>query len=318
LQASSEVEAAAAVMTLPMTGDMTGGSFQIEGRPKAADWVDTMVQYNISTPSFFRTMGVPLLRGRDFDERDSATSLPVAVINDTLARQFFPNEDPIGRRFKDDYDGKWRTIVGVVGSFKHQQPMHNPFATVSRPYAQSPAGSMWITVRTKGDPAKLGATIREVVRSLDRGVPILRLRTMRQVVVDSLSEPRLMAAFLLGFAAFALLLAAIGIYGITAYSVTQRVHEMGLRLALGASHREVLWIVLRKGAVLAGLGVAFGIPVALALSRVMGSLLYGMSSRDLSVFAGVPVVLLSVALAASYLPARRATKVDPMVALRYE
>jgi len=318
LRTSPGINAAAAVGTLPMTGGMTGGSFQIEGRPKASDWVDTMVQYNTSTPGFFRAMGIPILRGRDFDERDTAASLPVALINDRLARQFFPNEDPIGHRFKDDYNGKWETITGVVGSFKHQQPMRAPMPMVYRPHSQSPSSSMWITVRTTGDPEKLAATVRGAVRELDRDLPILKLRTMRQVVADSLSEPRLLTGFLGAFAGFALVLTAIGVYGITAYSVSQRMHEMGIRVALGASYADLLRLILRRGALLAGVGVVISIPAALAMSRVMGSLLYGISPRDLTVFVAVPAVLVAVALAASYVPARRAAKVDPMVALRYE
>ena len=319
LRAAPGADPAAATDTLPMTEVGYGGGFQIEGRPKPADWVSTLVNYNGSTPGYFRAMGIPLLRGRDFDDRDTGASSPVAIINDTLARQFFPHEDPIGHRFKDDYGGQWRTIVGVVGSYKNLQPMNPPLPMVFRPLAQTSfGGEEWVVVRTSGDPAKLAATARAAVRSLDRDLPITKLRTMRQVVADSLSEPRLMTSFVAGFALFALLLAVIGIYGITTYSVEQRMHEMGIRVALGASQNDVLGLVLRKGALLAGIGAAMGIPVALALSHVMGSFLYGISPRDLVVFGGVPVLLLAVALAATYLPARRAAKVDPMVALRYE
>jgi predicted permease len=318
LRAAPGVDAAAAVMTLPMTAGMTGGSFQIEGRPKAPDWVDTLVQYNTSSPGFFRTMGIPVLRGRDFDEHDIASSLPVAIINDRLAKQFFPNEDPVGHKFRDDYDGKWRTIVGIVGSFKSQQPINPAAPCVFRPLTQSANRFMWFTLRTTGDPARLAVTARAVVRGLDRDIPVMQLRTMRQVVADSLSEPRMMASLLGGFAAFALLLAAMGIYGIVAYSVRQRMHELGIRAALGATYSNLLSLVLRQGALLAGIGILVGIPAALAVSQVLGSLLYGISPQDMMVFIGVPLCLAFVALVASYLPARRATKVDPMVALRYE
>ncbi|HMD96446.1 MAG TPA: ABC transporter permease [Terriglobia bacterium] len=318
LRTAPGVDAAAAVMTLPMTGGMTGGKLEIEGRPKPEDWQATLVQYNTSTPGFFRAMGIPVVRGRDFDERDTAAALPVAVINHTLARQFFPHEDPIGHRFKDEYDGHWRTIVGVVGSYKSQQPMKPPMPGVYRPHAQSPASVMWVALRTTGDPAKLAAIVRGQVQTLDRDVPILKLRTMRQVVSDSVSQSRLMTAFLAGFAGFALVLAAIGIYGITAYSVTQRLHEIGIRVALGASRRDVFELVVSRGALLAGAGVAVGIPAALAITRFIGSLLYGVSPRDVTVFISIPAVLVLVTLAASYIPGRRAAKVDPMVALRYE
>ena len=319
LHAFPGAEAAAAVDTLPMNELGYGARFEIEGRPQASDRSTTLVSYNGSTPGYFRAMGIPLLHGRDFEDSDTRASLPVAIINDTLARQFFPDEDPIGHVFRDEYGGKRRTIVGVVGSYKNGQPMNPPLPMVFRPLAQTSfAGEEGVVVRTSGDPAKLVATVRAAVRSLDRDLPIIKLRTMRQVVADSLSEPRLVTWFVAGFALFALVLAVIGIYGITAYSVQQRMHELGIRVALGASQGDVLGLVLRKGALLAACGAAIGIPVALALSRVMGSFLYGISPRDFVVFGGVPVLLLLVSLAATYLPARRAAKVDPMVALRYE
>ncbi|HUJ31186.1 MAG TPA: ABC transporter permease [Candidatus Acidoferrum sp.] len=318
LKRAPGVDAAAAVGTLPMTSGMTGGSFEIEGRPKPADWVDTLVQYNTVTPGYFRAAGIPSLRGRDFDERDTAVSEPVAIINDALARQFFPNEDPVGHRFKDDYDGSRRTIIGVVGSIKNQQPMNPPMPGFYAPYPQKAWSDMWLTVRATGDPAKLAALARGAVHDLDPDIPVLKIRTMPQVVADSLSEPMLLTSFLAGFAGFALALAAIGIYGIVAYSVSQRMREMGIRVALGASRGTILALILRRGAVLAGVGVALGVPLALAMSRLMGSLLYGISPRDLTVFVGVPILLFAVALAACLIPARRAMRVDPIVALRCE
>lgn len=312
------VEGAAAVGTLPMTGGETGGRFEIEGRPKPADWVDTMVQYNAVTPGYFRTMGIPLLRGRDFDERDTDTSMPVAIINDTLARQFFPEDDPIGQRFRDDYDGHWRTIVGIAGSVKNKQPAKPPIPGLYAPHAQKAWSWLTVVARTQNDPVKLAATARGIVRAADADLLISRMRTMDEVVADSMAEPELLASFVGGFAGFALLLAAIGIYGLMAYSVSQRIHEMGIRMALGAERSDILSLVLRRGAVLAGSGIALGIPIALAASRMMGALLYGISSRDVVVYAVVPLVLVAVSLAASYVPAHRAMRVDPITALRHE
>jgi predicted permease len=318
LKNSAGVEAAAGVMTLPMTGGMTGGAFQVEGRPKAPDWVDTLVQYNVSTPGYFGAMGIPILRGRDFNEQDNGASLPVAIVNDALARQYFPKEDPIGRRYRDDYDGKWRTIVGVAANIQNQQPTKPPVPGVYAPHAQWPSNSMWITVRGRGDAAQSTATARAAVRELDGDLPLLKIRTMREVVGDSLTESRLVASLLSGFAVFALLLAGIGIYGIVDYSVRQRRREMGIRMALGATYGNVVALVVRKGTLPAVAGVAVGVPAALAGAGVIRAMLYGTSPRDLAVFMGVPAVLLLVALGASYLPARRAAKVDSMAALRCE
>jgi len=320
LKNSPGVEAAAGVMTLPMTGGVTGGAFQVEGRAKAPDWVDTLVQYNASTPGYFGTMGIPILRGRDFNEQDNEAGLPVAIVNDALARQYFPNEDPIRHRYRDDpaYGGQWRTIVGVAANIQHQQPTKPPMPGVYLPHAQWPANSMWITVRGRGDAAQLAETARTAVRGLDGDLPLLKIRTMREVVGDSLAESRLAASLLSGFAVFALLLAAIGIYGIVDYSVRQRRREMGIRMALGATYGDVVALVVRKGALPAVAGVVVGVPLALAGAGVIRAMLYGTSPRDLTVFLGVPALLLVVALGASYLPARRAAKVDSMAALRCE
>ncbi len=318
LGSSPGVDCAALVDTLPMTSGMTGGSFEVEGRVKASDWVDTMVQYNGSTPGFYRVFGIPFLQGRDFADSDTASSPPVAIVNRTLAARFFPYESPIGRRVRDSYDGKWRTIVGVVDSYKHQMPTGAPVAQVFRPLAQTDLGWEWIALRTHGDPERLAGVVRAVVRTASPDAPIMQLRTMRQVVSDSLAQPRSMTELISGFAAFALLLAAIGIYGLVAYSVRQRLHEIGVRIALGASRGDVLRLIVRRGAGLSLLGILVGTPAALAASRVISSLLYGISPLDVMVYVSVPAVLILVALAASYLPARKAARVDPSMALRYE
>jgi putative ABC transport system permease protein len=310
------VDGVGAVGTLPMTTQYSGGAFQIEGRPKPADWMDMTAQLNISTPGYFSTMGIRLLRGRDFDDRDGTNSLPVTIINDTLARRYFPAEDPIGLRI--NWGGKSHTIVGVVSGISHQQPMRPPMPMVYTPFAQEPGPYMWITVHTTGDPANVAAAARGIVHNLDADIMLLNIRTMQKVVADSLSQSALMAWFLAGFAVFALLLAAVGIYGVTSYSVTQRTHEMGIRMALGASRGSVVRLVLRRGVWLASAGAILGLPVALVLSRVVASLLFGIGPRDLTVFAAMPVALVLVALAACYIPARRAMKVDPIVSLKCE
>ena len=206
----------------------------------------------------------------------------------------------------------------VTGSVKHQQPMRSPVPQIFFPHAQWTGGRMWITLRTSGDPTKIVVAVRGVVRSLDGTLPLLNLRTMEQVIADSLSEPRLLASCLASFAGFAIALASMGIYGLIAYAVAQRTHEFGVRIALGASCGKVLWIVIRKGALLAVAGALIGVPPALAASKWMGSLLYGMSARDPTVFMVMPAALIVVALAASYLPARGAGRVNPVEALRQE
>jgi putative ABC transport system permease protein len=242
----------------------------------------------------------------------------VAIINDTLAARFFPGEDPIGHRFRDDYDGKWRTIVGLVASYKDQRPMNRPAAQVYRPLAQTGFGFQWITLRADGDPKALAGLIRSIVREIDPDVPVMQLRPMRQVVTESLSEPRMMTRLVGGFAAFALLLAAMGLYGVVAYSVRQRWHEMGIRIALGASHGDVLALVVRKGTQLALTGVILGTPLAYVATRSLRSLLYGITPHDPIVFISAPALMMFVALAASYLPARRAARANPMAILRHE
>lgn len=318
LQSTPGVDSAAAVDTLPLTGDLEGGAFLLDDRPKPPDWRNRMVQYNASTPGYFRIMGIPVLRGRDFDDRDTATSTPVGIVNDTLARQYFPGQDPIGRKYRDDYDGSWRTIVGVVGSIAHQQPTAPPMPGVYAPEAQWPSRWLWIAVRARGNPAAIAAGVRATVRRMDSGLPLVKLRTMQQVRADSLSTASLLMQLLAAFSLFALLLDAVGIYGLVDYAARQHTHEMGVRLALGASRRAVFQLTLRGGMRSAAAGVVLGLPLALAVSGVLRAMLYGISPRDALVFAGVPCVLLAVAFCASFLPARRAATVDPVVALHYE
>jgi putative ABC transport system permease protein len=262
-------------------------------------------------------MGISLKRGRDFDEHDTASAAPVIIVNDVLASRYFRDEDPVGHRIR--FGGSmWRTITGVAGSVKHQRPTREPVPMIYLPYAQAPSRNMWIAVRTSGDPARLTGVLRATVHAMDSDVLLEEMRTMQQVIEDSLVERKMMAALVAGFAWFALVLATIGIYGVIAYSVSQRTHEIGVRVALGATAQGVVALVLKRGAGLAALGIAIGVPAAWALSRFLASLLYGISPRDVTVFAGVPLLHLAVALAASYIPARRAAKVDPVIALRIE
>jgi predicted permease len=277
-----------------------------------------MVQYNIATPGFFATMGVPILRGRDFDEHDTETSQPVGIVNEALVRRYFPDQDPIGHRYHDDYTGQWRTIVGVVASIKNQKPMNPPVPGVYAPHTQSSQHRMWITVRGRGEEAQFIAIARSAVYGLDNQLVMGSIRTMRQVVDDSLSGETVVVWCLNGFAGFSLLLAAIGIYGIVEYSAKQRTHEMGVRFALGATYSNLLRLALREGLVPVIAGLFIGVPAALVSVRLLRSLLAGVSSFDSTVLLCVPITLILIAFIASLLPARRSAGVNPINALRSE
>jgi putative ABC transport system permease protein len=271
-------------------------------------------------------MGIPILKGRPFTNEDNSDqSTKVVMINATLARRFFSDVDPIGSRIclgEDCSKGPWLAVVGVVGDSALQSLTDPRFPQVFSPHAQGVeggvAGNMVLALRTDREPLTLAATVRDQVRELDKDQSVADIRTLEQVVNESLAQPRLNTLLLAAFAAIALLLASIGIYGVLSYSVTQRTHEIGIRLALGAERAEVLKLVIKQGMTLTLTGGAIGLVGALILTRLMSSLLYGIQPTDPPTFLVVFLVLVGVAIGASYIPARRATKVDPMVALRHE
>lgn len=304
------VTGAGAVDPLPMSREYSGGGFTIEGRPPVT-WRDMHTQYCDAMPQYFRTIGIPVLLGREFEAADSTGS--VVLINNALAKRFFAGENPLGQRITD-----YGTIVGVVGDVRHNGPAREADAQIYSSAAAQPARTMSIVVRTSGDPLKLAPLVRQQVRALDRDLPIDRLKPMNDVISESIADVRLITALIGGFAIFALALAAIGMYGVIAYSVSQRQHEIGIRIALGASPGHVLALVLARAALLALAGIVIGVPVALAAVRLLASFLYGVSPRDAGIFVTVPLLLLAVTLLASYLPARHATKIDPLDALRAE
>ena len=304
------VAGAAAVSPLPMSREYSGGGFIIEGRPTPANWRDMAAQYWQATPRYFRTMGIPVVLGREFENSDGPAG-PVVLVNNALARRFFPGENPVGHRIV-----RLGKIVGVVGDIRHKGPASEPDPQIYYPFALRPPRSLSVAVGTTGNPLESASLVRQQVRELDGDLPIDRLKPMADVVSESISEMRLVTTVVGGFAAFALVLAAIGLYGMIAYSVSRRQHEIGIRIALGASRRHVLALVLSRGALLSAARIAIGIPAALAASRLMASVLYGIGPHDLTVFTAVPALLLLVALLASYLPARRAADVDPLASLR--
>lgn len=312
------VVAAGGVNGLPMTGGGADGQFLIDNNPALKGYGE----FRIATPGYFGAMGIQLLRGRLLADSDSPDAQHAAVISNALARQYWPNEDPIGKRIQyGNMDGDMRLlrIVGVVSDVREFGLDANPRPTVYAHYLQRPrqAWSFTIVTRAQGDPAALIPTLRTTLQSLSRDVPA-EFRTLAQVFSSSLDNRRFSLVLFGVFAVVALLLAALGIYGVTSYAVTQRTPELGVRIALGAQGRDILRLVIGQGMKVVLIGVALGLAGAFALTRLIANLLFAMSATDPLTFAGIAVLLLFVALLACYVPAQRATRVDPMVALRHE
>lgn len=300
-------------------------NFMVEGQVLRRNQSAPVGPVLMVNDTFFATLGVPLVRGRVFDERDEAGRDETVIINETLARRFYPGVDPIGRRFKIGGperpigpNNKWKTVVGVVGDIKYSGLDTPAEPTYYLPYRQSPFDQQFVVVRTAGDPAALAPSIKQVVASLDKDVPVARLRTMNQLMDASVAPPKFRMLLVSIFAAVGLLLAAIGTYGVLSYIVSDRTRELGLRVALGATSRDVVTLVLREVLALAATGVALGIVGALATTKLIGTLLFGVQPHDAATFATIAAVVAATALVAGYVPARRATRADPMAALRSE
>ncbi len=312
------VQSAGAVSSLPLSGGGTDSDFGIEGRPPAEPGQNPVAWYSSVTPGYFRAMGIRLLRGREFTEADNADAPKIVLISETMARRYFSEEDPVGKRLVFGGASDLREIVGVISDVKFFGLNLDARPSMYFPHQQNPARGMSLVVRTQGNPLTLATAIRGQVSALDRDLAVSNVMTMEQLVGVSLAEPRFVLLLLGAFAAVAMLLSAIGVYGVVSYSVTQRSHEIGVRMALGAQMSDVLKLVVGQGMTLVLGGVGLGLIAAFALSRVMESLLFGVSATDGTTFAATSVILAGVALGACFVPARRATKVDPMVALRYE
>ena len=293
-------------------------TFLIDGRAPLPGGQRLPGDYRSVSPEYFRALGIPLLKGRYLTEGDKAGRPLVAVINETLARRYWPDgQNPIGQRLRFGSNRVWE-IVGIVGDVKHSGLDKQVTPAVFLSYLQTPEARMSLVVRTASDPASMIRAVKDQVYVVDRDQPMYKIRTMDQVVAESQSSPRFTLIVLGIFAAVALALAAVGIYGVISYAVTQRTREIGIRIALGAERGDVLRLVVGQGTALAVAGVVAGLAAAFALTRLMSSLLFGVSATDPAIFAGASLFLAAVALAASYLPARRAMRVDPMVSLRYE
>jgi len=304
--------------SMPLVGDYVLG-FNIEGRPAIAPSDLPNTNYYAVTPDYFRAMGIRLVRGRVFTAQDDAKAPRVAIINETLARQHFPNEDPIGKRINiTNGPDTWREIVGIVGDIKQYGVDKATTNQSYEPFAQVPFSSLNVVIRTDGPPAALLAAVRPTVYAVDKDQPIGTIRPLEEIMADSIARQRFAMTLLTVFSLVALVIAAVGIYGVMAYSVVQRTGEFGIRMALGAQPRDVLRLVLAQGGKLVGLGLLLGLAATLAASRAMGSMLFHTSAQDPLTLASITLLLGAVALVACLLPANRATKVNPIEALRTE
>jgi putative ABC transport system permease protein len=322
LQALPGVQSAAAVYPLPMGGDEIRTTFQIDGHPVSKS-EEPVTSLRDITPNYFSTMHIPVLQGRDFDGRDEAKSTPVVIINQALARQTFSGENPIGKHIKPGIsvgsgEPLMREIVGVVGNVKFSDLASEWLPESYVPAAQLPFGSMTLVVRSTQDSHAVVKMMTETVQSMDPDMPAYAPKTVVEYLDGTLSVPRFNTVLLALFAGLAMLLTAVGLYGVISYSVAQRTHEIGIRMALGAKPQDMMRLIVGQGMKLGLLGVGIGFAVSIALTHFLSSMLFGVSSTDPVSFAAVIFLLLGVVLVACYVPARRAMRVDPMIALRHE
>ena len=311
------IQSVGGVVNIPFGENSGSRYFRIEGRPPQPEGQGLNADYNLASPNYFRTLGIPLIKGRDFTERDVQGAPEVVMINEEMARQFWPDEDPIGKRIAVG-DGPWRSIVGIVGNVRQKGFDIEPRQEMIFPLLQTPIPFMTLVARTASEPKATISALRAEIASIDALQPVFNIRTMEEAAAESVAPERLNTLLLGALAVIALILAAVGIYGVMSYSVTQRTHEIGLRMALGALPRSVLGLVIKQGMSLILIGLVIGLSAALALTRLMKSLLYEVSTTDPATFALISALLVVVAFLATYIPARRATRVDPGVALRYE
>jgi putative ABC transport system permease protein len=307
----------------PMSGGGIRVGFSVEGRPNPSGRqypYDTSVM--LVSSDFFRTLGAPIKEGRDFTARDSLRSAQVVIVNEAFAKRYFPGENPIGKRIDPSLnvlegEPPMREVIAVVSDFRSKRMGAEPQPEVYLHISQVPAmGSMTLMLRAQGDPMSLAAAVRQEVSKLDRNLPIYNIKPFEEYVSDSVSQPRFNTLLLGAFAGVALSLTAIGLYGVVAYSISQRTQEIGIRMALGARAIDVLRLIIGQGMSLVLVGVAVGVAAALAATRLMAGLLFGVGASDPLTFASVAAGVTLIALLACYFPARRATKVDPMIALK--
>ncbi|MGH9709694.1 MAG: FtsX-like permease family protein, partial [Candidatus Acidiferrales bacterium] len=322
IQAEPGVLSAAVSSTYPLEHEvLTGGpntvGFQIEGHPLGPGEAPPLADVVMTSPDFFRTLGIPLLRGREFRGTDDAKALQVVIINQTFQRRFFPNDDPVGKRLTTDNGKSWNTIVGVVGDVRDLGLDHAPTIQAYAPLAQNPHPGT-LLIRTAADPMSMANQMNRAVHEVDSQTAVSNVQTLAEARADSVASPQVTASLLAIFAGLALLIAAAGIGGIMALTVSQRVREIGIRMALGAQPSKILGMILGQGLMLSALGVGIGAAGAYLLTGLVKSLLFQVEPTDPITFGAVALVLIAAALMASFLPARRAAAIDPMIALRSE
>jgi putative ABC transport system permease protein len=311
-------QSVAVVSSLPLAGSNSDTGFVIEGRPAPQPNQQPVAWFSSVSHDYFRTMGMRLVAGREFNERDNANSPRVVIISEATARRHFPTEDPIGKRIGNGRPDGWMEIVGVTADVKHFGLKEDARASMFFPHRQQPSRRMYIVARTAADPLSLSSALRGAVASMDKNLAVSSVSAMEEITAQSIGQERFTLLLLGIFSALALLLAVAGIYGVMSYAVAQRTREIGVRMALGAQTRDVLKLVMTQGMALTLAGVGIGLASALALTRFIRVLLFDVSATDPITFTGVAALLTLVALVACYVPARRASKVDPMVALRRE
>jgi putative ABC transport system permease protein len=312
------VEIADVTTSLPPDRQGNADTFDVEVRPLPPGEANPVISVASVGPDFFRTLGIPLLKGRWFTTHDNQSSKPVAIVSEGFARQFLPNQEALGKRIKYRWSKTWMEIVGVIGNVKFLGLAVDTDPAFYTPTFQDFYPQMYLAVRASGDASRLAAPLRQVIQSVDPGVTLAQIGTMEEALDVSVSQPRFNAMLLALFAGIALLLAAVGIYGLIAYSVVQRTHEIGVRMALGAARRDVVRMIVRQGLFLAAIGVAFGLTGAFLLTRLLKTMLFGITVTDTLTFAAAPLAMLLVVVLATLVPALRATRISPISALRYD
>ncbi len=320
LQTIPGVKAASLVTSVPYSNTYSSDAFSIEGRTFPVGEVAVATRESVS-PNYLQTMHIPLLRGRGFSESDNADSPEVAIISEVLAERYWPAENPLGKRIKlgaVDSKSRWAEIVGVAGEVKYNWISSGQEPTIYFSYRQHALGYSQFALRTTGDPNSFTSAVRSRIANVDPEQPISEVKPLAQVIHESVMGIAYVAVMMAVLGVIALLLSAVGVFGVMAYSVTERTREFGIRIAFGAQQKNVLRMVFYRGMLLTGIGLGIGLPIALAMSQLLASLLYGVSASDPIIFSGVTILLTGIAMLACYIPAKRAMQVDPMVALRYE